>query len=103
MAGVDSPPPFFCRFEPGFARIRINGQRCSRWSLDRSSSVGGLADTALEQRLADYALNREFLVTAGDLVPFTGVLSAYERQPIEADAKRFRASAVDGFLGGVNK
>ncbi len=46
-------------------------------------------------RIADYALNREFLVSPIDLKAYFGDTSAYENQPIESDAKKFRVAIVD--------
>jgi hypothetical protein len=61
-------------------------------------------DATIAPRMADYALNREFLVSPVDLANFVGDLKAYETQPFEADAKRFRLEVVNWLRtrGGVN-
>jgi len=46
------------------------------------------------ERLKDYSLNRRHLVSPVDLNAFFGDSSLYSAQPIEADAKRFRADLL---------
>lgn len=52
----------------------------------------------ISSRVSDYALNREFLVSPVDSKPYFGTIDAYENQPIEADAKKFRSAVVDEIL-----
>jgi hypothetical protein len=52
----------------------------------------------VKARVADYALNREFLVSPLNLQAYFGSSSVYENQPIEADAKKFRAAVVNALL-----
>jgi hypothetical protein len=52
----------------------------------------------VSSRVADYALNREFLVAPVDLKAYFDTTSAYENQPIESDAKKFRVAVVEELL-----
>jgi hypothetical protein len=67
-------------------------------TIDSHNADPTKTPAAVAARVADYALNREFLVSPINLKAYFGNSTAYENQPIEADAKKYRGAIVDALL-----